>query len=650
MLPVMFNNTVRLQELLGSSLMIPKKDTQANSEANCNRQSAYLISNQICTSLDKSEKNTPEFWTGIKRYRYSTGNDVDKKEVQNSDIINCVYGRCPIDSATVKYTNNCRHKQDGFACIFNDTSDNITTVRPSSESLLTPFFISASLASSFYIEATSSSLQLLSDHASKHIVSSSINTRSTSAITNHNDRSTQAYSTNITTFDKVTEWSENNSIQSTPSRDSNTKSFNHNTVTSNSENRFPQPIITTSETSSKNVPQQSSVETNIHEGIQSSGSTYVQSNKESSILPTSVTSEFVLNNKSKYDVVYMSTNTVLTSSKHDNIVILNLKTTLTPAFIISSKSSSFHFKDIPTKVPPTFPVKTSLWMKNSVVMQTQSNIGISMLQTSALMYSQSKISSSTSVTLDITTALYSLIVKNKSATESNGGKRKNSSTTSYQNDKSRNQQLSTGLIVGISVSILCLFVLIIGIFGICRLRNQRAFKEKSLDFPSPINTMSQYQDIGSNSKKDTQIIEKDLTHPVVSATDDDKPFRLTDKTSNGNTNKPNDPYASVMKKPVTTKADNTSNSKTIKSDIAHDEYSVVMKIPKKDMDKDEHTPLDIPESNYDSMNQPRPISDNESGNIYNTSIGHRDDTDPTYNTTTHIKAKEEKYESDYDHV
>ncbi|VDH93018.1 Hypothetical predicted protein, partial [Mytilus galloprovincialis] len=463
--------------------------------------------------------------------------------------------------------------------------------KPSSESLLPPSFISASLASSFYIEATSSSLQLLSDHASTHIVSSSINTRSTSA--NHNDRSTQAYSTNIKTFDKVTEWSENNTLQSTPFRDSNTKSFHHNTVTSNSENMLPQLVITTAEISSKNVPQQSSIETNIHEGIKSSVSTYLQSNKESSILQTSITSEFILINESKYEVVNTSIITFLTSTKHDNI-------------------------DIPTKVPPTFPVETSLWMKNSVVMQTQSNIGSSMLQTSALMYSQSKISSSTSVTLDITTALYSLIVKNKSATESNGGKRKNSSTTSYQNDKSRNQQLSTGLIVGISVSILCLFVLIIGIFGICRLRNQRAFKEKSLDFPSPINTMSQYQDIGSNSNKDTQVIEKDLTDPVVSVTDDDKPFRLTDKTSNGDTNKPNDPYATVMKKPVTTKADNTSNSKTIKSDIAHDEYSVVMKIPKKDMDKDEQTSLDVPESNNDSINQPRPISDNESGNIYNT--------------------------------
>lgn len=124
--------------------------------------------------------------------------------------------------------------------------------------------------------------------------------------------------------------------------------------------------------------------------------------------------------------------------------ILNLETTLTPAFINLSKSSSFHFKDIPTKVPPTFPVETSLWMKNGVVMQTQSNIDSSMLQTSALRYSQSKISSSTSVTLGITTILDSLIVKNKSATESNGGKRKKSSTTSYQHDKSRNQQLSTG--------------------------------------------------------------------------------------------------------------------------------------------------------------------------------------------------------------
>lgn len=101
-------------------------------------------------------------------------------------------------------------------------------MKPSSESLLLSSLISATLASSFYIEATSSALKSLSDHASKHVVSSSKNTRSISAITNHNDISTKAYRTN-TTNDKVTERSENNTIQSTPARDSSTKIFNHNT-------------------------------------------------------------------------------------------------------------------------------------------------------------------------------------------------------------------------------------------------------------------------------------------------------------------------------------------------------------------------------------------------------------------------------------
>lgn len=116
---------------------------------------------------------------------------------------------------------------------------------------------------------------------------------------------------------------------------------------------------------------------------------------------------------------------------------------------------------------------------------------------------------------------------------------------------------------------------------------------------------------------------------MVSANDDSMVFRLTDNTSNGNTNKPNDPYATVMKKPVTNKADNTSNSKTTKSNKALDEYAVVVKIPEKDLDKDEQTSLDIPESNYDSTNQLRSISDNESGNISDTSTGHCDDSDPT---------------------
>lgn len=89
----------------------------------------------------------------------------------------------------------------------------------------------------------------------------------------------------------------------------------HFVVTSNSENMFQQPIITTSETSSKNVSQQSSVETIIHEGIKSSVSTYEQSNKESLIPPTSVKSEFVLKKESKYDVVNTSIKTVLSNLK-----------------------------------------------------------------------------------------------------------------------------------------------------------------------------------------------------------------------------------------------------------------------------------------------------------------------------------------------
>lgn len=183
-------------------------------------------------------------------------------------------------------------------------------------------------------------------------------------------------------------------------------------------------------------------------------------------------------------------------------------------------------------------------------------------------------------------------------------------------------------------------------------RNQRAYNDKSLGCPSPINTSNthQYLNSGFNSEKETKVIENNSTHPVVSANADGILFRLTDNTSNGNTNKHKDPYAAVMKKPVTSIVDNTSSSKTTKSNKAEDEYAVVVKIPVKDLDNDEQTSLDIPESNYDNMNQQRPIIDNESGNIYHTSIGHHDDSDPIYNTTTHIQAREENKESDYDHL
>lgn len=150
--------------------------------------------------------------------------------------------------------------------------------------------------------------------------------------------------------------------------------------------------------------------------------------------------------------------------------------------------------------------------------------------------------------------------------------------------------------------------------------------------------------------KETKVIENDSTHPVVSANDDDKSFRPTDTTSNGNTSKPNDPYAVVVKKPVTNKADTTSNGKESKSNNVDDPYAFVVKIPEKNQFKDEQTSLDIPESAYDSTHQPRSISDNESCNIYDTSRGHCDDYDPTYNMTSHILEREENNESDYDHL
>lgn len=150
--------------------------------------------------------------------------------------------------------------------------------------------------------------------------------------------------------------------------------------------------------------------------------------------------------------------------------------------------------------------------------------------------------------------------------------------------------------------------------------------------------------------KETKVIENDSTHPVVSAIDDDKSFRPTDTTSNSNTNKPNDPYAVVVKKPVINKADTTSNGKETKSNNVDDPYAIVIKIPEKSQFKDEQTSSDIPESTYDSTYQPISISDNESGNIYDTSTGHCDDSDPTHNMTSHIRAREEYNESDYDHL
>ncbi|XP_076082908.1 uncharacterized protein LOC143053965 [Mytilus galloprovincialis] len=208
-------------------------------------------------------------------------------------------------------------------------------------------------------------------------------------------------------------------------------------------------------------------------------------------------------------------------------------------------------------------------------------------------------------------------LNNKSGTELNGRKKISSTVTRPQNDSS-SDQLNTGLIVGISVSILSLLVLIIGVFGIRRLRNQRAWKESSLDFSSPINT-----------KKETKVIENDSTYPVVSANDDDKSFRPTDTTSNSNTNKPNNPYAVVVKKAVSNKSDTTSNGKETKSNNADDPYAIVVKIPEKNQNQDEQTSLDIPDSTYDSTHQPRSISDNESGNISDTSTGHCDDSDPS---------------------
>ncbi|CAC5391400.1 unnamed protein product [Mytilus coruscus] len=458
---------------------------------------------------------------------------------------NCVYARCEKGNAPIENTGNCGQQLEGFACIFNGSSNNFTTEQPSPESSLAPTLISSLEPMSLHVESTSVTLELFSNDISKNAVSSSKNTESTSTQTNYINTSTTAYNT-VVKNKAETEHGENKSIYSTTTWSLYSRSHTLKTVNPSTVSLLISALISSSEPSS------------------------LHSSTRNSKLPTSVTPETLSTHASQHGV--------------------------------------------------------------SAFIKTNSKLPI---------YS----------TIDMSSTEHSAALNNKSETDINGRKKIPSTTTTTPNNSS-SHQLSTGLIVGISVSILCLVVLIIGVFGICRLRNQRALKEKSLDFPTPINTMNttNYHDIEFDPKKETKVIENDSTHFMVSANDDDMPLRLTDNTSNGKTNKPSDAYAVVVKKPVTTKVDNTSNSNLVKSNNAHDAYAVVVKTPETNQDRDEKMSLSIPDSNYDSMNQPRPISGNESGNIYDTSIGHRDDTDPTYNTTTHIQEREEKYESDYDHL
>ncbi|CAC5394553.1 unnamed protein product [Mytilus coruscus] len=574
-------------------------DTQSKSEQSCKEKTSYLISNLKCLSNGISERNTEEVWTGIKRYRYNITESL-------TDLLNCVYVKCSMESdhVTLEHTENCRRQLDSFACIFNGTSENITTANLSKKRL--NFVVKPSPVTSF-----PPAIMTLSESSSLHLEYLSTNVQ-------------QQLTTNI-------------QIKSSASMQmqSNIGKF----------------VLTTRET-----PELFSNHTKTNVAISSIITSFTSARTNNIDMSSTSYSSVVTNKRGTESRENKSTHSTTTMNLGHQYSTVNSSFggMPVPAIISSSESSSLHLEDISTNVPPTSIVETSLWM------QTQLNIESSILKTSVtpkliFVHTSNHVALLTTISkshmnsnIDMSTIVHSSVIKNTSGTESIESNTMHNTTTKNQNDNSRSQQLSTGLIVGISVSILCLVVLIIGIVGVCRLRNQQAFKEKSsLDFPIPIKPTNDqnYHDIDIDPKKETNVIENDPTHPLVTANDDDMPFRLTDKTSNGKTNKPNDAYAVVVKTPVTTKADNTSNGKTTKT---NDAYAVVVKIPGKNQDKDEKTSLDIPESNYDSMNQPRPTSGNESGNIYDTYIGHLDE--PTYNTTSHIQAREKKYESDYDRL
>lgn len=93
--------------------------SQANSELTCETQSLHLISKGTYGFCEQN-RNTPEFWTGIKRFRY---NDTGRL----TDRVRCVYVRCQNRSSQDTF-KNCRQQLDGcFACNISSTSYNVTT-------------------------------------------------------------------------------------------------------------------------------------------------------------------------------------------------------------------------------------------------------------------------------------------------------------------------------------------------------------------------------------------------------------------------------------------------------------------------------------------------------------------------------------------
>lgn len=134
-----------------------------------------------------------------------------------------------------------------------------------------------------------------------------------------------------------------------------------------------------------------------------------------------------------------------------------------------------------------------------------------------------------------------------------------------------------------------------------------------------------YHGIYFDSESKTSDLKNKYENDALKSSDDDVQFRLINNTQNGVKDIPDNAYAVVVKKQVTTQANNSQ-------------------------DKDTNIPSNTFESDYDILNQTKGSSGNESGNIYDTSEGHLDDKDPTYNITAHISARVTGNESDYDHM
>ncbi|XP_063405833.1 serine-rich adhesin for platelets-like [Mytilus trossulus] len=288
-------------------------------------------------------------------------------------------------------------------------------------------------------------------------------------------------------------------------------------------------------------------------------------------------------------------------------------------------------------------VKTNMFRESSssVSIHEPSNVGSSILPTSAMsdlfndhatksVPSISVITSTLSTTtknLQMPTTVYGSFTTRTNKEELS--KTNNMpSTTTMKSNNSGSKQNSTGLIVGISVSILV--VLLIGVFGICRLRDQCPSKQKTDDYtiPSTDTKDPNYDDINFDLNKNTHVIENDSTQPMVATKGADKQFLPTDNISNGKTNISNNAYAVVVKIPSFT---NTSKAET-------------------NEDKNETKEISMDENDYDMLNKPRPVSGNASSNVYDTSGERLDENDPTYNTTAHMQTKERELESNYDHV